>query len=256
MRRRGYFLTLKDYIGLFNVSKVRKDSAENYFLFQKYQGAMLTRFFEYRGINLKNKKVLDLGSGPGGYSAALKDAGMDVTSVDLTPNPDYRDVFAVKANALQLPFSNGYFDMVICASLIEHLPEPEKLLDEILRVLSDQGIAYLSFPPFYSPVGGHQFAPFHLLGEKASISLARRFGRLKKGNHVQDNANPETNTFENAFGDWGLYVLTIRRVQQMLKAYPVKVIERSTRWLPIDFSGIPILGEFLTWHVQFLFKKA
>jgi hypothetical protein len=129
------------------------------------------------------------------------------------------------------------------------------MLWEIQRVLRIGGLAYLSFPPFYSPIGGHQFSPFHLLGERVAVRMKRRKNNFHNRLWLQDRYPETPDSYAQAWGDWGLYPLTIAKVEQLLRGIPIQVIERSTRWLPLDFSGIPLLREFLTWHVQFLLRK-
>lgn len=162
----------------------------------------------------------------------------------------------VRATAVSLPIRSETFDMVVCASLIEHVPSPENLLLEIYRVLRKRGWLYLSFPPFYTPIGGHQFSPFHLLGERTALRIVR-FRGLCRGKPWLQKSYPTTpDSFAHAYGDWGLYPLTIGRVEGMLRKLPWERLERSTRWLPIDFSSIPLLREVVTWHVQFVLRKS
>lgn len=159
------------------------------------------------------------------------------------------------ADALRLPFPNGQFDLLICASLIEHVPDPSALLLEILRVMKNGGIVYLSYPPYYSPWGGHQFSPFHLFGERFALWAARQRGLFRGRKWLQEKFPVRPASFASAYGSWGSYKLTIAKIKKESRKVPVEVLECSTRWLPIDFSGAPILGEFLTWHVQFLLRK-
>jgi SAM-dependent methyltransferase len=191
-----------------------------------------------QGVGVHNALVLDLGCGSGGYSDAMARAGACVVSIDLH-RPKASLPNFVLADAVQLPFDAGSFSLVFCASLIEHVPEPSQLLAQIRRVLAPGGFAYLSFPPFYSPVGGHQFKPYHLLGERWALRLS---GRKVDG-------------FATACGDWGLYPLTVRRARQLFSEAGLKITHESTRFLPFNLARIPWLGEFLTWHVQFILAK-
>jgi len=50
----------------------------------------------------------------------------------------------------------GKFDLVILRDVIEHLPDPELALRQILLLLKKGGKLYITFPPYYSPYGGHQ----------------------------------------------------------------------------------------------------
>lgn len=48
------------------------------------------------------------------------------------------------------------FDIAILRDVIEHLDTPEIALENIRKTLKENGLLYISFPPFYSPFGGHQ----------------------------------------------------------------------------------------------------
>lgn len=52
-----------------------------------------------------------------------------------------------------LPFKDGAFDVVICKDILEHLLEPMAVLQEVRRVLKDDGYAVISVPNhFYLPM--------------------------------------------------------------------------------------------------------
>ena len=244
-----------DLMLLIKYAKNRNNSKDEYFLFQKYQGELLVRFLSDTNIEIAGKDLLDLGCGFGGYSKAFTDAGANVIGLDLSPINNQDEIPMVSGDALTLPFSDNSFDIVICASLIEHVTQPEVLLLEILRTLKSNGFFYLSFPPFFSPIGGHQFSPYHLLGQKSAIYLSQKVQLYKQSPWLDNNSEVNRIDFSSAYGRWGLYPITISMVKKMAMHLPLKIITQTTRYSPINFSKIPMLREFLTWHVQFVFKK-
>jgi len=236
-------MPVKDYIKLYKLAKSRNKSESDYFDFEKFQAEMVVKSLKRRGVTLKGAKVLDIGSGRGGYSYALNKNGAYVVSLDIdrkrftSSNKRF-----VNADAINLPFKPSSFDMVFCSSVIEHLEEPKKLLLEIRRVLKKDGICYLSFPPFWSPVGAHQFKPFHYLGEKMAIRLARKFYNVRSRSSYHD--------------EYGrLYIMTISKAKRLVKDSGLRAISISTRHFPVNFAKMPLLREFLTWHVEFLLQK-
>ena len=48
------------------------------------------------------------------------------------------------ADALDLPFPDGQFDVVVCSHVYEHVPDPAKMFSEIHRVLGANGICYFA----------------------------------------------------------------------------------------------------------------
>jgi SAM-dependent methyltransferase len=225
----------------------RLESAEKYQEFQRIQANLLLAYIRNQGITLANLDVLDLGCGHGGYSRVFEEEGARVVSSDLIIVPDLGLTAAVQADATNLPLDDHTFDFVFCASLIEHVEDSPALVREIHRVMKPGAKCYLSFPPFYTPIGGHQFKPFHLLGEKLALSLYKFANRREEA--------PSGATFEDAYGEWGLYRRTISGVRGDIEAASLTILDQSTRYLPVDFSRIPVLSEFLTWHVQFILEK-
>ena len=243
-------MSYREFFILVNLARSRQNSKQDYQRFENYQGDLLVEYLCSHKVQIKNQLVLDIGCGYGGYTISLFEAGAKAIGLDLSIEPGLiKKGYLVSADALLTPFSPSSFDLIICASLIEHVPDPDLLIKEILRILKPGGTCYLSFPPFYTPIGGHQFSPYHLLGQRIAIKIVPK-RKLNLG-----HATTDVETYQNAYGDYGLYPLTIRKIKKLLSKFQIRVIDQSTRWLPTNFSIIPLFGEFLTWHVQFLFVK-
>lgn len=54
----------------------------------------------------------------------------------------------VRGDALSLPFPDDAFDAVVCSEVLEHLPEYEPALDEVVRVLRPGGRLGVSVPRY------------------------------------------------------------------------------------------------------------
>jgi SAM-dependent methyltransferase len=86
--------------------------------------------------------VLEVGSGnPNGNTQSFRDLFSDYVGVDITPGPGV-DVVA----DLQTTVPEGSFGLVICCSVLEHVPDPWAMARNITRVLKPGGSVYVSVP--------------------------------------------------------------------------------------------------------------
>jgi len=101
--------------------------------------------------------ILDLGCGEGHVIEKIINKNNRVTGVDISIERirQSRDrlnsnrVNLLNSDAVDLPFKNGKFDLVIASELIEHLPDSRELLANIKRVLKMDGVLILSTPCSY-----------------------------------------------------------------------------------------------------------
>lgn len=130
----------------------------------------LVKFFIERVGNVQGKKILDVGFGSGGVAIAFNQAGAEVFGVDVDPELKEvaeRNLFQNNAkanlkiyNGTEFPFEDNYFDYVTSSSVLEHVSFPEKVLDEMLRVLKPNGRVLLTLPNRYYPKETHTLAYF------------------------------------------------------------------------------------------------
>lgn len=249
-----FYLDTSDFLKFVTKAVKRRRSIEDYYKFQEFQGNLLNKYLNFNNIDISDYLILDLANGFGGETAALKKRCKTILGLDLNFPPNKIDLNQIVADAVKTPFQDSTFDMIICASLIEHLKDPKILLDELARISKPGGYVYLSFPPFYSFWGGHSYAPFHYFGEKRAVKFSKFTNRLFK-RKIFNSDIYIGNSFEKAYDNWGLYPLTIKKAKNELKNSNLIIVDQSTKWMPINFSKFNLLNEFLTWHVQFLLVK-
>ena len=139
-------------------------------------------------IKTKNLSVLDLGSGEGGtskvfsvdnfvvsidlslirlqrqfYSVIPKESSTEESvtimgnrflsrqvGIEMTVTENISFLKRVNGSALQLPFANSTFDLIIIQDVIEHLINTSDFYSEVKRVLKSNGAIYLSTPNKFS----------------------------------------------------------------------------------------------------------
>jgi ubiquinone/menaquinone biosynthesis C-methylase UbiE len=101
-------------------------------------------------------RLLDVGCGRGGVLEQLTDLDIAAHGVDpdLASLREYRlpSVARAVASAEALPFPSDYFDMVISAWVLEHLPHPAQTFSEVGRVLRQGGVFIFLAPNKHSPI--------------------------------------------------------------------------------------------------------
>jgi SAM-dependent methyltransferase len=227
----------------------RRKSPEHYRELQRYIAQASVDELQIRGVRWAESHVLELGAGYGGYSAVFVQLAKSFTACDFRAHEFFSGKgipFCVTDVSKPLPFAARSIDLVYASSLIEHIAEPNKLLIEIWRVLKPGGKLYLSFPPFYSLtlVGGHNFKPFHLFGEKRAIAIVNRLRKKDFKNYA------------TCYKTWGLYPLKIETVKQLILGANFEILDMYTRLSPLNTTRLPgILKDLATWHVCYLAQK-
>jgi SAM-dependent methyltransferase len=147
------------------------------------------------------RTVLDVGGGPGFFAAAFARRGMDYVGVE----PDPREAHAgaarsatssrspavgggsgayVRASGMSLPFADGSVDVCLSSNVAEHVPDPWRLGNEMLRVTRPGGLAVLSYTVWLGPFGGHEMGLTHYLGgARAAEWYTRKHGHRPKNDY-------------------------------------------------------------------------
>lgn len=107
------------------------------------------RFAEWIGTG---KTVLDLGCRDGSltrcYAAGNRVTGVDIDRHALALASEKLEIETawLDVNSVPLPYDQGSFMVVVAAELLEHLPYPPMLVQDILRILTPGGLFVGSVP--------------------------------------------------------------------------------------------------------------
>ena len=135
---------------------------------------------------LTGKSVLDVGTGLGFFADRLKRRGAVVTAVDIGEKLLKRvservGCECIQADALSLShyFGNRRFDVVVSSECIEHTPDPQAALREMVRVAKPGGLISVSTPnllwlPVVKTATVLKLRPFDGLEKFSTFSSIRR----------------------------------------------------------------------------------
>lgn len=92
----------------------------------------------------------DLGCGEGLVAVKLRSGGSRIFGCDISPSRARlavaNGIDAVSGDIMRLPYPDRFFDRVVCTEVIEHVINPIAALNEIRRVLDNDGVAVLTVP--------------------------------------------------------------------------------------------------------------
>lgn len=198
-------------------------------------------------VPLAGRLVLDVGGGPGYYAGAFRSAGATYVSLDSDlselaarqrPGPG-----SVLGDAHRLPFRTGAVDVCFSSNLLEHVREPWRMCDELVRVTRPGGLVVLAFTNWLSPWGGHETSPWHYTGgHRAVARYERRHGRPPK----------------NVYGS-SLFPVSVAAALRWARNCPdAEVVDARPRYYPRAARVVlrlPGLRELLTWNLLLVLRR-
>ena len=124
---------------------------------------------EWFGCEFAGMRVLVVGTGTGAEFFTLIDRGASVCGVDVSRDAVSivhlkgrvrgRSTAAVVAAAEALPFPRDWFDFVYCYTVLEHVADVERAIDEMIRVCRVGGFVFIQTPDYTFPFEGHYKLP-------------------------------------------------------------------------------------------------
>jgi SAM-dependent methyltransferase len=197
-------------------------------------------------LDLRGATMLDVGGGPGYFRDGFTAAGATYWALDA----DVGELSGqgsiasgtVLGDGMRLPFRDDAVDLCYSSNVLEHVPDPWRMAEEMLRVTRPGGVAFISYTSWYGPWGGHETAPWHFLGgARARRRYTRRHGHEPK----------------NKYGE-SLFELTVKegvewaRRQQLGDVLDV-IPRYNPRWSYV-LTRTPGLRELLTWNLAIVVR--
>ena len=123
-------------------------NAGRYDRFMRKDGAAYDEMYELIRPIVRHKTVLELATGTGLIAKHIVNAAAHIEATDASPemiaearrdNQSAKLHFSVQ-DMFRLPYADKSFDAVIVSNALHIVPQPEKALQEIKRVLKDDGV--------------------------------------------------------------------------------------------------------------------
>ena len=116
----------------------------------------------------RSLNCLDIGCSSGIITSLLGNhfqmsIGMDIDQEairyarDQSSSPHVRFLMA---DSMALPFHDNSLDVIVCNHIYEHVPYADQMMDEVYRVLKEDGFCYFSAGNKYMVIEGHYGLPF------------------------------------------------------------------------------------------------
>jgi SAM-dependent methyltransferase len=221
--------------------------------------------------------ALNLGTGEGDYDRMIAPYCKHLIGCDINPgdiafakalNEDITNLDYQVENALELSFPDNHFDLIISVEVIEHVGQPERMIEEIQRVLKPGGLLIITYPreefPFtYDPINRVRKS----LGQEKISQGAYAFGHeyliptkdfhqwVKKNNlEIQHNRNL------SGYIIGLLEMYWTGMIQKLLKANSGNVSDQEEKKVVLrpstEKSFLTNITDFIIAIDHFLFKKA
>lgn len=198
-------------------------------------------YFNYREFS--GKRVLEIGVGQGTDLMQFAKEGAEVFGVDITDNHleltkcnfvlQKKEVDLRKADATSLPFPDEYFDCVYSFGVLHHIPEIDKVMTEIQRVLKPGGGVMIALY--------HKWSAFHIFWKLLANGL--RNGWLFSKGYAGLLATIESGADGVAVKPW-VKLYSKSEMRRLLKAFEIEDV--SIHQLMADHFWPPFLAKWMS----------
>jgi len=129
----------------------------------------------------------------------------------------------------------------------EHVQNPERVLQEIIRCSKPNALVFLEFPSYYSLIIGHHLYDYGLFGAQFMPKRFVKWFVRRKGSTSRHSAEYMLHEFES------LNKLTISQFKKWIKKYNIEVIKERHHFKHPDYfdfnisfiKHLPILREII-----------
>ena len=144
---------------------------------------------------------------------------------------------------LEIPTDDKSFDVVFATNALSSVEEPVALVNELIRVTKPGGSIHLQDATWYSPWGGRETSPWHLI----SGNLARRL-------YIRKYRRAPRHDYQRNF-----FQVSVRDAMKAFHDDPrIVVVSAHPRYLPESFGWllrVPVLNELATMNLSVTLER-
>ncbi len=235
-----------------------------------YASTFLKTYLPYD--DYKNIPFLDIGSGEGGCLKFFNEQGAVCYGIEISKE---RIQFAIANNLKEIHFISGdicdkdliqhlpHMNIIIVRDVIEHIRKKEQALQNIKRLLKKEGVCFISYPPKFSPYGGHQQNIKNNLARLPYIHLfpTSVYQNILKWIGVESSQiNPLLETKRN--------MISLKEIEWLFSKTGFEIFKKELYLIRPSFekrygiksrrtilNRLPIMKEFFTLGALYLLKK-
>jgi 2-polyprenyl-3-methyl-5-hydroxy-6-metoxy-1,4-benzoquinol methylase len=231
-RKKRYSKIIGDIYDLYDYDYFHGEGYDDY-SFETFKSSFLGKLKLMRKFYHGGGKLLDVGCALGFFAKLVQDDGLDAYGVDISEYAVSEgkkllgNKMAVANIEEELPFPNGFFDVITAWDVLEHLKHPDSFLKIASRALKDNGLIFIRTLN-YDCLTARLMRENWLQNEPLHVSYKITIGDLKKW-------------LANA----SLRELEISTSVVALKPFPdrMKVIEKLLRFqIALIFRGLKPLN--------------
>ena len=144
------------------------------------------RFLDATGLIVPTCRVLEIGTGSGALLHTLRARGLDVVGVERSDERVaesralYGELPIQQVSGVELPFADEAFDIVVSFDVFEHIPDSDRHLTEVRRVLRPRGWYLLQTPNKWTNTIFETIRWRSLTRWRADHCSLHTFGQLKR----------------------------------------------------------------------------
>lgn len=169
-------------------------------------------------FQLENARTLEVGAGSG----ALQDIVEDYTGLDIAASAArYFHKPFVHGSATDLPFKDSEFDSIWTIWTLEHVPNPERALEEMRRVVRPGGYLYLQ-PAWNNPTWAPHAYPYRPDSDLTATEVAIKYSLyLREQPWFKSMHRYPTRAVRAAAASLGPTQLRYHKIEGNFESYPM-----------------------------------